>query len=125
MAERSPRMLELTRRLVERTKAGQITWNQNRDLPSSFETRIADATITIRSQDPDGNQPFELALWRQGDPDEAGSRQWIQVEKLTDADSVAGAEPGWATRLAELWRLARGKALRVDDAIEQVLAALA
>ena len=124
MAERSPKMLELMDRLLLQTQRGSLHWTSNRSSLAQFETKVGEATVTIVSQDADGNHPFTLRLWRPGDPDAEGKRPWTEIERLNSLDTVATGDAEWTMRLGELWRVARADALKVDQNLDAVLAEL-
>jgi hypothetical protein len=128
MADRNPRMLELARRLRERTETKALEWVPGAGVPGWFQVLVADQIVSIQSRDADGNHPFVLTLWRkesQGEEDEeSDAPKWIPIDKLSTADDVRG-EVGWESELADLWQEARQQALRVNDSIDAVLSQLA
>lgn len=119
MADPTKKMRELAKLLLERSREDRITWSADSDgTPGmQFQTTVGDQLVTIRSRDNDGNHPYELSLWKQ-DPDDEDA--WVVVEMLSSAE-FRGDE---ASRLAELWRSARGEALQINENIDSALAAL-
>jgi hypothetical protein len=119
MADPTKKMRELAKLLLERSSEDRITWSADPEgAPGmQFQTTIGDQLVTIRSRDNDGNHPYELSLWKQ-DPDD--DDEWIVVETLSSAE-FRGDE---ASRIAELWRSARGEALQINKSIDSALAAL-
>ena len=124
MAERSPRMLDVANRLIEKTDAGEVAWTVHRTNPDYFQTAVGESVISVASADSDGNHPFVLMLWERNSKPLDENLEWLPIEKLSTGDTVRGFPPNWVNNIAKLWRVARNNALQIDSKIVNVLAAL-
>jgi hypothetical protein len=103
----------LIRRLAAATAARAAEW-QVRD-PDVYSWSSAEGSISVGSRDGDGDPPYELAIY---------NRRGERVDELA-SELVRGDQPApWNDDLLELYRLARRSALRADDVIEALIAAL-
>lgn len=120
-------MLELAGALLVRTESGSLRWHPTEGIPGQFQTAIAGSALSIASPDPDGAHPFLLVLW---EPEasrgttEVPRPKWIALEKLSTSDLMVGAPDTWHRVLAQLWRVARTDALKIDERLDAVLAQL-
>jgi hypothetical protein len=125
MAERSPRMLDVARSLVEGTHARRVQWEPHTSLPGQFDTAVAGSILSVASLDAEGSHPFSLVVWERFDPSETTSAvedtEWIALEKVSTSDVMVGAAEGWERLLAQLWRVARTQALGIDERLDALL----
>lgn len=128
MAERLPQMLDLARSLMAATHEGRVNWSRHQTRQGQFDAEVAGSMVSISSEDQEGTQPFILVLW---DEDEASrgaaaasTPTWHPLESLSTRDLLDGAPDGWVRMLAQLWRVARTQALKVDERLDAVLAEL-
>jgi ankyrin repeat protein len=107
------RLATLVRELATATAAGAAEWQASE--PDVYVWRSAQGAVSVASRDRDGDPPFELVVFNAGDErvDELAS-------ELLEDDQPAP----WNDDLLELYRLARRSALRADDVIEALIAAL-
>ena len=107
------RLTTLVRELAASTAAGAAEWQASE--PDVYSWRSAAGAVSIGSRDRDGEPPYELLVYNSTDDrvDELAS-------ELVDDDEPAP----WNDGLVELYRLARRSALRADDVIEALIAAL-
>ena len=115
MATTTPadRLLVLCARLADATRGGAVEWR--RDGKDAYVWEGPDGAVTIASRDEDGQPPYELGIFN-------GTQE--KVEELESA-LVGDDEPAaWNAPLADLYRVARRNALRADDIIEALVAAL-
>jgi hypothetical protein len=111
-------MFDLLKRVLDRTRNGQLRWSRNRANAQRFDTKVGDMWVSIKPRDNDGNQPFVFSLWRPAREGETGTL--TQVEALESELPTAVV----SSQLAELWSLARGDALDINTTIDAALAAL-
>lgn len=101
----------LIRRLAAATAARAAEW-QVRD-PDVYSWSSVEGSISVGSRD--GDPPYELAIY---------NGRGERVDELA-SELVRGDQPApWNDDLLELYRLARRSALRADDVIEALIAAL-
>jgi hypothetical protein len=107
------RLTMLVRRLAEATASGAAEWESRE--PDVYSWSSGAGVVSIGSRDRDGEPPYELVVYNSTDEpvDELAS-------ELLDDDQPAP----WNDALVELYRLARRSALRADDVIEALIAAL-
>jgi hypothetical protein len=107
------RLTTLVRELAASTAAGAAEWQASE--PDVYSWRSSEGAVSIGSRDRDGEPPYELVVYNPGDErvDELAS-------ELLEDDQPAP----WNEALVELYRLARRSALRADDVIEALIAAL-
>ena len=104
------RIVILCRRLAEATAARDADWRV--DGADTFLWEQSEGSVAIRSRDGDGEPPFELAIFNPG-----GQKVEERASALVDGDRPAP----WNEALADLYRLARRRALRADDIIDALI----
>lgn len=109
----SDRLIELCTRLAGATGAGAVEWR--REGEDEYVWERPEGIVAIAARDRDGQPPYELAIYN-------GSHE--QVEELESALVDDDQPAPWNGPLAELYRLARRSALRADDIIEALVAAI-
>ena len=119
------RLQDLATRLLDLTRADKARWAAEaapEDAPEdwqprSFTTAVADATVTIASERPEGRYPYSLRVSGVGGADVAS------VETGEDAEQWLGdreADP-WETVLHDLYAAAREAAVDADATLDSVL----
>jgi hypothetical protein len=122
------RLDDLASRLLELTKSDKARWTAEPApddapedwQPRSFTTAVADATVTIASEKPEGRYPFSLRVSGVGGTDVAS------IETGEDAEQWLGdreAEP-WEAVLHDLYAAAREAAVDADATLDSVLGEL-
>ena len=109
----SDRLIELCTRLADATRAGSIEWR--REGEDEYVWERPEGAVAIAARDRDGQPPYELAIFN-------GSHE--QVDELESALVDDDQPAPWNGPLAELYRVARRSALRADDIIEALFAAI-
>ena len=107
------RLLVLCTRLAEATRAGDAEWR--RDGEDVFVWEAPEGAVAIGARDRDGQPPYELSVFNVTQE---------QVEALESALVGDDQPAAWNGPLAELYRVARRSALRADDIIDALVAAL-
>jgi hypothetical protein len=107
------RVVVLCERLAEATRAGDAEWNREGD--DVFIWKEAHGSVAIGSRDKDGEPPYELVV-----ANADGDRLDELTSQLVDGDRPAG----WNEPLAELYRSARRSALKADQVVDALIAAL-
>jgi hypothetical protein len=110
VATADDRIVILCRRLAEATAARGADWRV--DGADTFLWERTEGSVAIRSRDGDGEPPFELAVFNP-----AGQKVEERASALVDDDRPAP----WNEALADLYRLARRRALRADDIIDALI----
>jgi hypothetical protein len=107
------RLTTLVRGLAAATASGTAEWESSE--PDVYTWSSAAGAVSIGSRDRDGEPPYELVVYNSTEErvDELAS-------ELVDDDQPAP----WNDALVELYRLARRSALRADDVIDALIAAL-
>jgi len=100
------KLLQIAAKLLERTRAGTIEWDETAD-EATFETSMAKYSVNVTCAVEEGGPMVTLAVLN-----DKGNK----IEKLSDfADDQKG------NVLAQLYELARRKALRVDESLDDLL----
>lgn len=113
IAAPSDRLIELCTRLAEATRTGAVEWR--REGEDEYLWELSEGAVSIAARDRDGQPPYELSVYN-------GSQE--QVEELESALVDDDQPAPWNGPLAELYRVARRSALRADDIIEALVAAI-
>jgi len=109
----SNQLARLAERLVDGTRIRSIEW---RAAEAEVYTWGTDAgSVRIASRDRDGDPPYELTVY---------DAENQKVDELS-SDLLPGDVPApWNPRLADLYAVARRSALRADDIIDALIAAV-
>jgi hypothetical protein len=107
------RLIELCERLRRATETGKATWEPDRD--TAFGWVGSSGSVTVRSLDADGDEPFELAVFSPGGQ---------KVETLTSEWAEDETPAAWNAPLGGLYRAARRQALGVDKILDDLFAEL-
>ena len=113
IAAPSDRLIDLCTRLADATRAGAVEWR--REGEDEYLWEQPEGAVAIAARDRDGQPPYELSVYN-------GSQE--QVEELESALVDDDQPAPWNGPLAELYRVARRSALRADDIIEALVAAI-
>jgi hypothetical protein len=106
-------LTELARRLTATTSTRAAQWQLETD--DVFRWEAKEGSVTVASRDHDGEPPYELIVY---------SPEREKVDELR-SELLANDEPApWNDTLVELYRLARRSALRADEIIDALIAAL-
>jgi hypothetical protein len=119
------RLVDLASRLLELTRAGKVRWTPEAkpdEAPdewqaASFSTVVADATVTVTSDSPDGRYPYRLRATG------VGGAQVARLETGQDAEQWLGdreADP-WESTLRDLYAAAREASVHADATLEAIL----
>ena len=105
------RLRTLIIRLLERTQRGELRWHEG-VAEGEFQVDFATYSVSlILAEDRNGSQVIASIIGPNGTHLEGVSERAIRLESLHDL----------ADQLSELYRIARRQALRVDDAIDELL----
>jgi hypothetical protein len=107
------RLALLARRLAAATWARDAQWQLEGDEVFSWGTE--EGSVNVASRDRDGEPPYELTVYNPAN------------EKLDELSSelLADDQPApWNDALVELYRVARRSALRADEIVDALMAAL-
>jgi hypothetical protein len=107
------RLAKLVQRLHEKSRRGEIAWRKNAS--GNFEASFPSYTIEVYSL------PYGQGLWGVRIFNEDGEF----VEGVNDYD-LSQHVPGqpWEDVLREIYNIARRKALRVDEALDELIVEL-
>jgi hypothetical protein len=108
------RVIVLCERLTTATVARGAEWRA--DGEDHYVWEREEGSVTIGARDRDGQPPYELAVF---------NRDGEKVEELASALVDDDLPADWNAPLAELYRVARRSALRADELIDALIAALA
>ena len=103
----------LCQRLTAATVAKTVEWRADGDDRYAWERD--EGSVAIGARDRDGQPPYELAI---------SNREGQKVEELASALVDDDLPADWNAPLAELYRVARRSALRADELIDSLMAAL-
>ena len=106
-------LVELARRLASATIADNTKWSAEPD--DTFRYAGARGLVAVRSRDKDGEQPYELLVYN-----EAGERVEHLASQWDDEDRPAE----WNQPLADLYYVARRKALGAEKVVDALLSEL-
>ncbi|MGH3022547.1 MAG: hypothetical protein ACRDNI_02720 [Gaiellaceae bacterium] len=107
------RLIELCDRLRTGTETGRVIWEADRD--AAFAWIGSSGSVTVRSLDADGDEPFELSVF-------SSSGQKVETLASEWAEDETPAE--WNAPLGRLYRAARRQALGVDKILDDLFAEL-
>ena len=109
-------LFRLAQQLIERTKAGKMSWSSIGE--DGFAFAGTKASVVIRSRDKDQVHPYIFTLF-EGD---------IEVDSITSGWNASptgfedeGSPLPWNDALENLYRSARRNALNLDQLIESIL----
>jgi hypothetical protein len=106
-------LTDLARHLAAATAARTAQWQLETD--DIFTWEANDGSVTVASRDRDGEPPYELTVYNP-------ARE--KVDELR-SELLANDQPApWNDALLELYRVARRSALRADEIIDALIAAL-
>jgi hypothetical protein len=109
----SNQLARLAERLVDGTRLRSIEWRAAE--PEVYTWGTGEGSVTIASRDRDGDPPYELTVY---------NTESQKVDELS-SDLLPGDVPApWNPRLADLYAVARRSALRADDIIDALMAAV-
>jgi len=106
-------VVRLCERLTVATVARMVEWRADGDDRYTWERD--EGSVAIGARDRDGQPPYELAI---------SNREGQRVEELASALVDDDLPADWNAPLAELYRAARRSALRADELIDSLMAAL-
>ncbi|HET9545850.1 MAG TPA: hypothetical protein VFO88_09750 [Gaiellaceae bacterium] len=107
------RLIVLCERLAESTRAGAAEWDDEGN--DRFLWRHAEGSVRVGARDGDGEPPYELTI--------SNDRE-VRVEELESALLGDDVPAPWNEPLADLYRTARRSALKADELIDALIAAL-
>jgi hypothetical protein len=107
------RLIVLCERLAGTTRAGAAEWRDEGN--DTYLWNHAGGAVTIGARDGDGQPPYELAI---------SNPQGLRVEELESALVESDLPAPWNEALADLYRAARRSALKADEIIDALIAAL-
>ena len=107
------RLIVLCERLAAATRAGATEWQDEGN--DAYRWQHADGTVTIGARDGDGQPPYELAI---------ANGRGVRVEELESALVENDLPAPWNDPLTDLYRAARRSALKADEIIDTLIAAL-
>ena len=107
------RLIVLCERLAAATRAGAAEWRDEGN--DTYLWHHAGGAVAIGARDGDGQPPYELAI---------SNADGIRVEELESALVGDDLPAPWNEALAGLYRAARRSALRADEIIDALIAAL-
>jgi hypothetical protein len=114
------RMVEVAKRLLERTRKSAVAWTKSGSGSETFQTGVGAQLVTIHPRDGDGNHPFVLTLWKRDEDSEEERKPWVQVEKIDSMQQTVDV----SETLGALWREARADALSINESIDAALEVL-
>lgn len=107
------RLIRITEALLQKTLTSEIQWERRKYRSGEqFDCSTTDMTITIKSDDNEGNHPFRMII---------KNENGVELERLT---SQTHASDEYSETLRLLWVAARRQALNIDSAIDQLAASL-
>lgn len=107
------RLIVLCERLAESTRAGAAEWDDEGN--DRYLWRHAEGSVRVGARDGDGEPPYELTI--------SNDRE-VRVEELESALLDDDVPAPWNEPLADLYRAARRSALKADELIDALIAAL-
>jgi len=107
------RLIILCERLAASTRSGAAEWEDEGN--DTYVWRHTDGAVRVGARDGDGEPPYELAISNDRD---------IRVEELESALLENDVPAPWNEPLADLYRAARRSALKADELIDALIAAL-
>jgi hypothetical protein len=96
----------LAQQLTRRTRDGKVTWTNAGE--TQFETRLGGGSVSVRSRDDDGQQPFVLDVL---------NPEGVRVE----TSETPGLDTEWDRVIEDLWNEARRSAGGASDVINALL----
>lgn len=107
------RLIALCDRLAAATRAGAAEWRDEGN--DTYLWQNADGTVRIGARDGDDQPPYRLAI---------ANQQGVRVEEVESALVGNDLPAPWNEPLADLYRAARRSALKADELIDALIAAL-
>ena len=107
------RLIVLCERLAASTRAGAAEWDDEGN--DTYLWRHAEGAVRVGARDGDGEPPYELTI--------SNDRE-VRVEELESALLGDDVSAPWNEPLADLYRAARRSALKADELIDALIAAL-
>lgn len=107
------RLIVLCERLAASTRAGAAEWDDEGN--DTYLWRHAEGAVRVGARDGDGEPPYELTI--------SNDRE-VRVEELESALLDDDVPAPWNEPLADLYRAARRSALKADELIDALIAAL-
>ena len=107
------RLIVLCERLAASTRAGAAEWDDEGN--DTYLWRLAEGAVRVGARDGDGEPPYELTI--------SNDRE-VRVEELESALLGDDVPAPWNEPLADLYRTARRSALKADELIDALIAAL-
>jgi hypothetical protein len=107
------RLIVLCERLAASTRGGTAEWDDEGN--DTYVWRHTAGAVRVGARDGDGEPPYEMTI--------SNDRE-IRVEELESALLENDVPAPWNEPLADLYRAARRSALRTDELIDALIAAL-
>jgi hypothetical protein len=111
-------MIQIADRLLEQTVEGGREWEPAGSF--TFRTWVSGRPVTVESADRDGAHPYVLSIL---EPD-GRTIESVRTGSPMTVELRGGARGDWEAGLEQLYRLARRRALKVDEVIDDVLHSL-
>jgi hypothetical protein len=116
MTEPNIGLIDILEELLERTQAGNQTWEIDPDQPTAYLTQVGNWKLRMASVDEDGVAPYRLSLLDQSGED----IESIQTTKSSGSTTTRTRITSRNNRLRDLYHGARRQVHGITDALQEI-----